>query len=121
MTIPLHGKRSYVRIRKATLSGADPLTPTDDDSTWKVVSFATGFSFDLEQQNISRAIVMGTDGILDIESHGLLAIGNVDMILNDGQEVIIGAFGQTEEDITNVDGSGVKELDYVTKIETQSL
>jgi len=129
MTIPLHGKRSYVRIKRATLLGRaeaadsgevdennEPIIIPEHDINWNVVSFATSFAFDLEQQNIARAIVMGTDGILDIESHGLLAVANIDLILTDAQSVIIGAFGNVKVNPVNEDGTPDITLDYNSKI-----
>jgi len=125
MTVPLHGKRAYVRIKTATLPGrTDPTLDSDGqtiivpekDINWNVVSYATRFSFDLQQQNIARAIVMGTDGILDIESHGLLGVANVELILNDAQEVILSSLGKVSIDGVNADGAFDVALDYDKKI-----
>ena len=103
MAIPLHGKYAYVRVKAA---GA---------TSWNVISFATGYGFDLEQQNIARAIVMGTDGILDIQSQGLLASANIDMILTDEEGDIMTMLGASDLSADQEDGS-TNIVDYVSKI-----
>ena len=94
---PLHGKRVYAYIgQTAGSSGLD------------FVSFATEFSLNLSPQNTSRAVVMGSDAVPDVEIHGLVARLRLNLLLTSTEADFLLALGgvSTDQDV------GTQEVNY---------
>lgn len=93
---PLHGKRVYAYIGQTGGGALD------------FVSFATEFSLNLTAQNTSRAVVMGTDAIPDVEVHGLVARVRLNLLLTSTESDFLLALGGVTAD----ESLAKQEVDY---------
>lgn len=94
---PLHGKRVYAYIGQTGGTGG-----------LDYVSFATEFSINLSAQNTSRAVVMGTDAVPDVEIHGLVARVRLNLLLTSTESDFLLALGGVAPN----DDVGFQEVDY---------
>lgn len=90
---PLHGKRVYAYIGQTGGGALD------------FVSFATEFSLNLTAQNTSRAVVMGSDAVPDVEIHGLVARLRLNLLLTSTESDFLLALGSVtaKEDLASQD------------------
>ncbi len=93
---PLHGKRVYAYIGQTGGTKLD------------FVSFATEFSLNLTAQNTSRAVVMGSDAVPDVEIHGLVARMRLNLLLTSTEADFLLALGGVKAD----DDIGTQEVNY---------
>lgn len=94
---PLHGKRVYAYVGQ-----------TAGTSGLEFVSFATEFGVNLTPQNTARAVVMGSDAVPDVETHGLVARARINLLLTSTESDMLLAISGTATD----QSVGTQEVDY---------
>lgn len=93
---PLHGKRVYAYMGQ---TGGGRLN---------YVSFATEFSLSMNPQNTARAVVMGSDAVPDVETHGLVARLRLNLLLTSTEADFLLALGSVDSDESDPE----QEVDY---------
>jgi len=86
MTPPLHSKKSYVWIQ-GLFGGGQPL---------QYLSYSTGWRLNKSAENVSEAVVNGSDVVPDVEIHGITARGTINLIVSVDEAPIYQALGANE-------------------------